>query len=170
MKLATCMLAALVVVAGLAPVASAAAIPDGKVAVVRVTAVDGLAGFNGAVTENRSSAFSYDGTTYSIDRSSVGSLDGVQTLVLIDRRQDAVSGDKLTHAFSQEARAVRGTSFQVSDLPGLVLDYQVAVVAGNLRLLGDGDHIVANAGDNGPYHIWRIDGIDLVSRDAIALR
>jgi hypothetical protein len=170
MKFAICALAALVVVAGLAPAASAAAIPDGKVAVVRVTAIDGLAGFTGPTTEMRSSAFSFDGTDYNVSRSALGSLDGVRTLVLIDHRTDQVSGDKLVHAYTQEVRAVNGSSFDVTDLPGKSLSYQVASIAGNLRILGDGDQIVATGGANGPYHIWRIDGVDLVSSDAIVLR
>jgi hypothetical protein len=169
MKFAMCALAALVVVAGLAPMASAAAIPDGTVAVVRVTAIDGLAGFNGPTTEARSSAFSFDGTDYNISRSALGSLDGVKTLVLIDRRTDSVSGGKLVHTYSQDVRAVDGSSFDVTDVPGKSLSYQVASIAGNLRLLGGGDQIVATGGENGPYHIWRVDGVDLVPADSIVL-
>ena len=169
MKIAIFAMAALVVVAGLAPAASAAAIPDGKVAVVQVAAIDGLAGFQGPITETRSGAFSYDGTWYHINRSALGSLDGVETLVLVDRRTDEVTGGKLVRNFSQEVRAVQGTAFTVDDLPGKALNYQVAVIGGNLRLVGDGDQIVATDGANGPYHIWKVTGIDLVDRDAILL-
>ncbi len=169
MKIATFAIAALLVVAGLAPVASAAAIPDGKVAVVQVTAIDGLAGFQGPTTETRTGAFSYDGTWYHINRSALGSLDGVETLVLVDRRTDEVSGEKLVQNFTQDVRAVKGSAFSVDDLPGKALHYQVAMIGGNLRLVGDGDQIVATGGANGPYHIWKVTGIDLVDRDVIML-
>jgi hypothetical protein len=169
MKIAILAIATLVVAAGLAPVASAAAIPDGKVAVVQVAAIDGLAGFEGPIAEARSGEFTFDGTWYHINRSALGSLDGVETLVLVDRRRDEVTGDKLVQSFSQEVRAVRGSSFTVDELPGKVLSYQVAMIGGNLRLVGDGDQIVATGGANGPYHIWKVTGIDLVDRDAILL-
>ncbi len=167
MKSATLALLTLALAAGLVTTASAAAIPDGKVAVVRVTAIDGLADCSGAVTETRSTAFSFDGTEYAL--SGAGNLDGVQTLVLIDRRTDSVAGGQLTRNFSQEVRPVRGTAFEVKDLAGKVLNYQVAVIAGNLRLLGDGDQIVARGGENGPFQIWKVTGIDLVDRGAIVV-
>ncbi len=170
MKFATCALAALVAAATLAPAASASAIPDGKIAVVRVTSIDGLAAVNGPVSESRSEVFSYDGTDYRIDRSALGSLDDVQTLVLIDRRKDEASGGKFVQTFSQEVRPVKGASFTSGDLPGKSLSFQVAVIAGNLRLTGSGDQILATGGDNGPYHIWKVTGVDLVSKDAIELQ
>ncbi len=79
-------------------------------------------------------------------------------------------GGELVSAFSQEVRAVRGTSFEVKDLAGKVLNYQVAVIAGNLRLVGDGDQIVARGGDNGPFQVWKVTGIDLVDRGAILVQ
>ena len=170
MRIATLLVVALVVAAGLAPAASGAAIPDGKVAVVRVTAINGLADFQGPTSETRSTVFTYDGTNYFIQRSALAGLDGVQTLVLVDRRTDQVSGNQLVRNFDQEVRAVPGTSFQVTDLPGKVLSYQVAVIGGNLRLVGDGDQIVATGGANGPYSIWKITGIDIVDRSAIVLQ
>ena len=169
MKSASFVLLTLILAAGIATTASAAAIPDGKVAVVRVTAIDGLAGASGAATQTRSTAFSFDGTNYTI-ASGAGSLDDAQTLILIDRRKDTISGGQLVSEFSQEVRAVRGTSFEVKDLDGKVLNYQVAVIAGNLRLVGDGDQIVARGGDNGPFQIWKVTGIDLVDRGAILVQ
>ena len=75
----------------LASVAAFADMPAGKVAVIRVTAIDGLAKANGPVTETRDNVFTFDGSTYTINSSAVGGLDGVQTLVLIDRRTDKIS-------------------------------------------------------------------------------
>lgn len=170
MKSATFVLLTLILAAGIATAASAAAIPDGKVAVVRVTAIDGLAGASGPATQTRSTAFSYDGTNYTIASGAAGNLDGVETLVLIDRRKDTISGGQLVSDFSQEVRAVRGAAFEVKDLAGKVLNYQIAVIAGNLRLVGDGDQIVARGGDNGPFQIWKVTGLDLVDRGAILVK
>lgn len=170
MKSASFALLTLILAAGLATTAFAAAIPDGKVAVVRITAIDGLAGSSAAATQTRSTAFSFDGTNYFIAPSAAAGLEGAETLVLIDRRKDMMVGGDLVSAFSQEVRAVRGTSFEVKDLAGKVLNYQVAVIAGNLRLVGDGDQIVARGGDNGPFQIWKVTGIDLVDRGAILIQ
>jgi hypothetical protein len=159
----------LVALLAAAPQAARAGLPEGKVAVIQVTAVDGLASVEGAAGETRTSVFSFDGTEYHIARSALMSLDGVQTLLLIDRRSDSMSGDNGVRTFSQEVRAFPGTSFEVNDLEGKVLSYQVAMLGGNLRLLGDGDQIVAKAGMNGPYHIWKVTGIDLVDRNALVL-
>jgi len=170
MKSATFALLTLALAAGIATAASAAAIPDGKVAVVRVTAIDGLADYSGGAAQTRSTAFSFDGTNYTIAPGAAAGLDGAQTLVLIDRRKDMMVGGQLTSNFTQEVRAVRGSSFEVKDLAGKVLNYQVAVIAGNLRLVGDGDQIVARGGDNGPFQIWKVTGIDLVDRGAILVQ
>jgi len=153
----------------LAAVPAHADLPEGKVAVVRVTAIDGLARAAGAVTETRSSAFTYDGTLYTINDPSVTGLDDVQTMVLIDRRRDVASETGVVREHTQEVRAIKGTYFQVEDIPNHVLGYQVATVGGNLRIAGDGDQILCAAGDNGPYHIWKVTSIDLVDRSKIRL-
>ncbi|NNF07075.1 MAG: hypothetical protein HKN21_09965 [Candidatus Eisenbacteria bacterium] len=154
-------------VAGAAPVA---ALPDGKIAVVRVTAVDGLAKAEGPVVESRSSVFSYDGSSYMIDRRAVGGLDGVETLLLIDHRVDTMTSGRVSRRHSQEVRAIGGTYFEVEDIPNKVLAYQVASVAGNLRITGDGDQILCEGGDGAPYRIWRIDGVDLVDRKSVVIK
>ena len=169
MKIAILGMTALMAVAFLAPSSSGAAVPEGKVAVVRVTAVDGLAAFDGPRSESRATAFTFDGTWYDVDRSALAGLDGVQTLVLIDRRTDKPSGGRMIRAFEQEVRAFSGTSFEVTDLPGKNLGYQVAMIGGNLRLLGDGDQILATGGEYGPYYVWKITGVDLVDKDAIRI-
>jgi hypothetical protein len=169
MKSASFALLTLILAAGIATAASAA-IPDGKVAVVRVTAIDGLADYSGSAAQTRSTAFSFDGSNYTIAPGAAAGLDGAETLVLIDRRKDTISGGQLTSNFTQEVRAVRGSSFEVKDLAGKVLNYQVAVIAGNLRLVGDGDQIVARGGENGPFQVWKVTGIDLVDRDAILVQ
>ena len=165
MKIAILALVASVGLLGVVPGVTSAAIPDGKVAVVRITAIDGLA--NSARTnQSRTSVFSYDGTEYHIDSSALSSLDGVETLVLIDRASDDGNG---TRNFTQEVRSYDTTSFEATDLKGKVLSYQVAMIGGNLRLLGDGDQILAMAGTDGPYQIWKITGIDLVDTGSIVL-
>jgi hypothetical protein len=160
---------AITVVAGIASPA-AATLPEGKVAVVRVTAIDGLALAQGPVSQTRTSAFAFDGTTYTLESASLGSLDGVETLLLIDRRRDEASGGGVTQVSSQEVRALPGTAFVVEDVPGKKLQYQVAMIGGNLRLMGPGDQILATGGDKGPYTIWKIEDVDLVSKSAITLR
>jgi hypothetical protein len=145
-------------------------LPQGKVAVIRVTAIDGLARAGGAVTETRNNVFSFDGSTYMIKDSAVGGLDGVQTLVLIDRRTDKSSGDSVIRENTQEVRAVKGTYFEVTDIPNKVLGYQVATVGGNLRVSGDGDQILCTGGKLGEYHIWKVDSVDLVDRTSIHVR
>lgn len=169
MKSATFALVILVATLGLAPANSSAGMPDGKIAVVRVTAVDGLA-HHTPEKETRSSVFTFDGTDYSVDRSALASLDGVQTLVLIDRKADDLQGASVVRHYTQEVRAFGGSSFDVTDLKGKVLHYQVAMIGGNLRLLGDGDQILAMAGAGGPFQIWKVTDIDLVDRKAVVLR
>lgn len=168
MKSALVVLIALTGTIGPAAVSSAG-LPEGKIAVVRVTAVDGLA-HRTPESETRTSVFTYDGTDYTIDRSALSTLDGVSTLLLIDRETDVTRNDTTTRLISQEVRAFQGTDFEVTDLKGKVLAYQIAMIGGNLRLLGDGDQIQALAGAEGPYHVWRIDGVDLADRDAVILR
>jgi hypothetical protein len=169
MKSATFALALLVAVAAFSPAETAAGIPDGKLAVVRVTAVDGFA-HRAAESETRTSTFDFDGTEYHIDRSALTSLDGVQTLLLIDRRTDELGQGTMVQRYTQEVRAFNGTAFEVKDLKGKVLSYQVAMLGGNLRLLGDGDQILAMGGTDGPYQVWRVDGISLVDREAVILQ
>jgi hypothetical protein len=128
-----------------------------------------MAKVSGQSMESRSSVFSYDGTEYKIDRSALNSLDGVQTLVLIDHRVDALQSGGYLRQFSQEVRVFDGLTFEVTDLPGKVLAYQVAMIGGNLRLLGSGDQIVIRGGEGGPYHIWKVTGIDIVDTRAVIL-
>jgi hypothetical protein len=165
MKIAILALVASVGLLGVAPAVTSAAMPDGKVAVVRVTAVDGLAHVS-QTHESRTTTFTYDGTEYHIDSSALSSLDGVETLMLIDRASDDDSG---TRDYTQEVRAFQSSTFEVTDLPNKVLSYQVAMIGGNLRLLGDGDQILATAGTSGPYQIWKITDISLVDTDSIVL-
>lgn len=165
MKIAILALVASVGLLGVAPAVTSAAIPDGKVAVVHITAIDGLA-HSAQTSQTRTSVFNYDGTDYHFDSSALESLDGVKTLVLIDRASDDGNG---TRNFTQEVRTYDTTSFEATDLQGKVLSYQVAMIGGNLRLLGDGDQIMAAAGTDGPYQIWKITGIDLVDTNSIVI-
>jgi len=169
MKSATFVLGIVVGILGLIPTGASAALPEGKVAVVRVSAVNGLAHVT-PTREDRFEIFSYDGTEYRVDRKVLPSLDGVETLLLIDRKTDEVGREGAVRHYTQEVRTFGTTSFQVPDLKGKVLSYQVAMIGGNLRLLGDGDQIRATGGDTGPFQIWRVESIDLVDRDAVVLR
>ena len=145
--------------------AAVAGLPAGKVAVVQVTSVDGIAGHDGAVETKFDHAFAFDGTNYTV--SGVSSLDNVQVLVMVNHRKDSVSGEVLTQQNSQEVRAYNSLHFESTDIPGKVIPYQVASIAGNLRLIGDEGHISCPGGDN--YHIWRVDNVSLVDRSAISL-
>ena len=146
-----------------------AALPAEKIAVVHVTAVDGLAQATGEGTESRTPAYRFDGTEYRISKGALQTLDGVQTLLFIDRRRDEMNGGNVTRNFTQEVRSFPTSSFTVTDLKGKVLSYQVAMIGGNLRLLGDSDQIQASGGSGGPFHIWKVTGYDLVDRSAITL-
>lgn len=167
MRIATLALAATLMAAPLLSTGAAAAIPEGKIAVIQVTAVDGLAKWKGSVIENRSSAFRYDGTSYHISKSALAGMDHVQTLLLIDRRVDEVRDSVLLRNHVQEVRGIAGDAFEVTDLPDRVLSYQVAVIGGNLRLMGDGDQIMARGGDNGPFQVWKVTGVDIVDRSSV---
>jgi hypothetical protein len=170
MKFATCALLFAAFAAAALPPTAAASLPEGKVAVVRVTAIEGLADPVGVVKESRSTAFTYDGTTYTLDHRAVADLDGVETLVLVDRRRDSRNGDTMERHHSQDIITVDGTYFEVRDIPNKVLGYQIAMIGGNLRLTGDGDQILCSAGVGGPFHIWKVEDIDLIDRKAIAFR
>jgi len=151
------------------PALALAAMPANKIAVVRVTAIDGLAKATGDGNESRTNAFTFDGTDYHINKDAVSNLNGVQTLLLIDRRKDEMSGNAVTRTYSQEVRSFPSTNFVVTDVKGKVLSYQVAMIGGNLRLLGDPDQIQATSGANGPFHIWKVESYDLVDRSAITV-
>jgi hypothetical protein len=167
MKPATFLLAAAI---GLSiPALVLAAMPANKVAVVRVTAIDGLAGAKGDGTEARTNAYTFDGTDYHINHDALSNLNGVETLLLIDRRKDEMSGNAITRTYSQEVRSFPSTNFVVTDVKGKVLSYQIAMIGGNLRLLGDPDQIQAGPGANGPFHIWKVESYDLVDRSAITV-
>ena len=160
----------LVGVIGLAlPGLAFSAMPSGKIAVVRVTAIDGLANATGDGSESRTNAFTFDGTEYHINHDAVSNLNDTQTLLLIDRRKDEMSGNQITRRFSQEVRTFPSSNFVVTDVKGKVLSYQLAMIGGNLRLLGDSDQIQAGAGANGPFHIWKVESFDLVDRAAITI-
>ena len=94
----------------------------------------------------------------------------METLLLIDRRRDDASGDGITQAYSQEIRAIRGTSFSVDDVPGNMPAESGSVLVRLARLMGPGDQILATGGAKGPYMIWKIESVDLVSKKAITLK
>jgi hypothetical protein len=167
MKPAMLLLAAVI---GLSlPGLALAALPAGKIAVVRVTAIDGLSHATGDGSEARTNAYTFDGTEYRINHDALSNLNGVETLLLIDRRKDEMSGDAITRRFSQEVRSFPSSNFVVTDVKGKVLSYQLALIGGNLRLLGDSDQIQAGPGANGPFHIWKVESFDLVDRAAITI-
>ena len=168
MKNATKLLATGVLAVALAGAAVASSVPEGKVAVIRATSIDGLARHDGQVTESFDTAYSFDGTTWNLE--GVSSLDGVKTILLVDHREDSAADAGLVRKHSQDIRVFNSTQFTVQDVPGKTLTYQVASIAGNLRLLGGGDQILATGGDHGPYHVWKVEEVRLVDADAISLR
>ncbi len=143
---------------------------DEQIVVIRATSIAGLADYEGRITETRDELFSRDGAEYTIARSALAELDGIRTLLLVDYRRDAVDKNGLVRRHGQEVYAIAGDAFTVGDIPGKPLSFQVATVDGRLGLLGDGDQILCPGGPHGPFHIWKIEGIELVGREALRLR
>lgn len=146
--------------------ASAAGIPDNKVVVVRIKAIDGRDAAASSVKVNRSEQF-MAGARYHVSKSAVSNLDGVRTLVLVERRTDSVAGGELTQTLKMEAMGVNGDVFNVTGTDGKSVSYAVDVLNdGSVDLLGPKDRIVVRQGE---YQIWKIQSAQLVSRDRINL-
>ena len=144
----------------------AAGIPDNKVVVVRIKAIDGRDANVNSVRVNRSEQF-MAGARYHVSKSAISNLDGVRTLVLVERRSDAVSGSELTQNVKLEALGVNGDMFSVTGADGKSVNYAVDVLNdGSVDLLGPGDRIVVRPGE---YTIWKIESAQLVTRDRINL-
>lgn len=160
-------LAATVAASALAPApARAGGIPDNKIVVVRIKAIDGLDKSAANIQVNRTEQFVRGGRLH-VSRSAVSSLDGVKTLVLVERRNDAMSGADLVQTVKLEASAVNGDMFSVTDADGKKLNYGIDILNdGSVDLLGPKDRIVVR---EGAYQIWKIESASLVSRDGIDL-
>jgi len=143
---------------------------DDTIVVIRATAIAGLADYDGPVRETRERAYTRTGDGYAIDAGALQSLDGVQALLLVESRRDLVRDGALTRRHAQDVRPLPSGSFEIEDVPGKLLSYQLATVDGQLGLLGDGDVIYSPGGAHGPYFIWRIDGIERVDRGQVTLR
>ncbi|MBN1268729.1 MAG: hypothetical protein JXB04_04015 [Kiritimatiellae bacterium] len=143
---------------------------DNTIIVIRATAIAGLADYDGPVRETRERAYTREDDGYAIDGTALASLDGVQALLLVDSRRDLVRDGALTRRHAQDVRPLRGVSFEIEDVPGKLLTYQLATVDGRLGLLGDGDVIYSPGGAHEPYFIWRIDGIERLDRGDVRLR
>lgn len=143
-------------------------LPAGKIAVVEVTAIHGLADYDGEVTETFQTAFATDGRAWTLD-AAVGDLDEIQVLLLVSERRERIAGNELRRQYRQQVRPLADTDFVITDLPTLELEYQLDMYKGRLALGGDGDYILCTGEENEPYHIWRIDGLHLVDRDDIVL-
>lgn len=159
----------IVLLAALAATA-AAQHSDDTIVVIRATAIAGLADHEGPVRETRERAFAREGDGYAIDRGALASLDGVRALLLVESRRDLVRDGALTRSHAQDVRPLRGDRFEIEDVPGKLLTYQLATVDGRLGLLGDGDVIYSPGGAHGPYFVWRIDGIERLDRGDVTLR
>ena len=144
-----------------------AAIPDGKIAIIRATSVSGIAAHEGPIKVERSSTMSYDGTRFAFADWVVSSLQDTKAILVIDYRRDYIHDGVLVKKHSQEVQMFDDSMFDVQVNANTEVTYQVASVAGNLRLLGDEGHIACQGGLQGPYQIWRIDDIDLVDAKTI---
>lgn len=146
--------------------AQAGGIPDNKIVVVRIKAIDGLDKSAANVQVNRTEQYVRGGRLH-ISRGAIANLDGVRTIVLVERRNDSMSGADLVQNVKLEATAVNGDMFSVTDADGKKLSYGVDILNdGSVDLLGPKDRIVVR---NGQYQIWKIESTELVSRDGIDL-
>lgn len=146
--------------------AQAAGIPDNKIVVVRIKAIDGLDKSAANVTVNRTEQYVRGGRLH-ISRGAIASLDGVRTIVLVERRNDSLSGADLVQNVKLEAAAVNGDMFSVTSVDGKKFSYGVDILNdGSVDLLGPKDRIVVR---DGQYQIWKIESASLVSRDGIDL-
>jgi hypothetical protein len=151
--------------------AAGAALPEGKVLVIQATAIEGLAAVEGPIDSTFAKRFTVGEGSLSIDRQSLGSLEGVQALFLVEHRVDQAARGGLSRRFTQDVRAVKSGSLRLDLLPTLELEYQLAELeGGKAGLIGEGARLFAEGGPNEPYLVWRIDGLALIDRDAIGLR
>jgi hypothetical protein len=148
-------------------VAGTAAAQSEKVAVIQIKAIDGKDVRGGNVTVNRSERFT-TGSQVRVNRGALNSLTNVKTLVLVDRRVDAKSGDNVVQSYTQEVLAMPGDQFTVKDAEGRDMTYTVDILQdGSVDLIGPGDRIVVRGG--GEYKIWKIEKTSLVSGNRILL-
>ncbi|MEZ4397343.1 MAG: hypothetical protein R3C71_10570 [Candidatus Krumholzibacteriia bacterium] len=155
----------------LAASSALAALPAGKVLVVEATAIEGLAAVEGPIDSTFVSSFSLTDGSLSIDKKALGTLDGVETLFLVEHRLDQPAKNGLLRRFTQDVRALGAAGGALDLLPALELEYRLATLDdGSVGLLGDGGRLFAEEGTNDPYLVWRIDGLRLMDRDLITLR
>ena len=93
-----------VLIAGsaLMPDSALAAIPDGKIAVIRATAIDGIAKYDGRIKIHRETSMSYDGSNYAFDRGTIDNLEETKAILVIDQRRDEFEGNILVRNHTQE--------------------------------------------------------------------
>ncbi len=139
----------------------------GDIAVIRIKAIDGLYVPGSDIAVSKDTKFMAT-SRVRVSRSAVSSLDGVKTLVLVERRSDAKAGDKVQQTITDEVMAINGDTFTLKGADGKSLTYSVDVLSdGSVDLLGPKDSIRARSG--GMYQIWKIESASLVSRDRITL-
>lgn len=144
----------------------AAGIPDNKVVVVRIRAIDGLDATASSVKINRNEQY-MAGARYHVSKTALSNLDGVRTLILVERRTDSMAGGELTQTVKLEAMGVNGDVFSVAGADGKNVNYAVDVLNdGSVDLLGPKDRIVVRPGE---YQIWKVESAQLVTRDRIRL-
>jgi hypothetical protein len=151
--------------------AGALALPAGEeLLIVEATLIEGLADYHGEIVETHRELFTRENGTLSIDRDGLASLDGLEAIVLVDRRRDTQGGDTLTRKHWQEIHAVSGGSFELAMLPDEPFLYQIANVNGKTGLFGQGNLLRSEGGEGEPFQVWRIDSMRFVDRTEIALR
>ncbi len=148
----------------------AMALPAGdELLIVEATLIEGLADYHGEIVETHKELFTLENGALSIERDGLASLDGLEVIVLLDRRQDSQGGDTLTRNHWQEVHAVSEASFELAMLPEEPFRYQVAEVNGKLGLFGQGNLLRSEGGEGEPFQVWRIDGLQVVPRSSIQL-
>jgi hypothetical protein len=154
---------------------ASAGIPADKVAVVLVRAIDGLGSGDSG---DRNSVVG--GVAYQIDEASrdlaisragsgISSLDGVKTIVLVERREDTQKGGDIVQKHSHSVLTSGGSSFSVDAIGGGTLSYDVVVFGRKLVVTGPGDRITVTGGKPDSYQVWRVSPLGLFDRDRVEL-
>jgi hypothetical protein len=165
MKCRLVQFAAILVLAAI-PAGTVRAAEGEKVAVIQIKAIDGLDSRAANVEVTRDDRFAA-GSRYHLNRSALSSIGGVKTLVLVERRADAMSGRDLVQKYTQEVVAVSGDQFTVKGIDGKDLTYTVEVLRdGSVDLIGPGDRIVVR---DGRYQIWKVEKTALVDASRILI-
>jgi len=146
-----------------------AEIPADKIVIIKALDIDGLAAFEGPVDETADSVYAFDGAMHHIDSSALASLSGVETLLIVDHRNDSVARGALVKKHWQEIKALADGKFDVEAVPEKEFEYELVVSRGGFELVGGTNQILCPGGDEGPYFIWKVESVSLVDRTAVQI-